>query len=301
MQRRTLHILASTLAAVTVVGSTLVACSNDDNTTPAPAAVVSDGAGDAYCLEPIPSDERQKLQNYMVENSDELKATGQNGDGTQNVCLLEPDGQGGYEQHYYSPGDGLSDYPLYALLWGRSNTLMAYTLVEDSNGSFDFGDYLLLHLLLDIDDDGRAYRPYVRDGNGQWHRGHTAASNYHVSRVRFGKSAAIDFKTAKGQFPPAGYTKSTLAKPQPDSRIRRGGFGIPGATPGTQQRTTGATQPVTTSAKAATTAARPATTVAKPATTAAKSTATTNQLPKTVRNPPAPIKAPCVPTKTRKC
>jgi hypothetical protein len=187
------------------------------------------------------SQDRQQLEEYVRQQGDTTKTVDSNPDGTQDVCVLEREADGSYEEHYYRQEDHFGDYLMYSMLLGNSNTLMTYGLIS---GDLSASDYVMLKLLTGVGDDGRAYHPYTRGGDGSYVRQKTVINNVNVTHVHYGSSAPLDLKTAKKQKPPAGYEAKPTLKPNTNPGIKRGGLGVPGATNGyTPKPTTSSTKP----------------------------------------------------------
>jgi|GEM_PF-4343753 len=211
------------VAFAILTGGLLTACgdSNSNQSAPQPQA-----SSDATCFQTPSAEDKAKLQEYARENGDTTQNAGTNADGTESICVLESDGRGGYEEHYYNSHDGFADYAMYAMLFGHSNALMTYGVIS---GDLSVADAMMLSLLTNIGDDGRAYHPYTY-GNGGWSRqgnNRTYINNYNVTKVQYGSRPPTALKD-KPTTPP-GYGKKTLAPADP-KKVQRGGLGNPGAT-----------------------------------------------------------------------
>jgi hypothetical protein len=237
-------------------------------------------AGDTNCFEQINGEQRKQLDEYVRQNGSATQTVGVNEDGTQDVCVLEPDGQGGYEEHFYKKEDNFTDYLLYATLTNNARSLAIAGYVT---GDLSSAEAIALSTLTSVSDDGSAYHPYHRNDNGSWLRQKTVIKNVKVTHIHYGSQPSKDFKVAKSEKPPAGYGKSVL-KTVSSPSIQRGGFGVPGGGPAqnTQQKLPANSGP---------TAARP--TVVK--TPDIKPTAQTPKVPTPTQAPRKPT--PYVPTK----
>jgi hypothetical protein len=170
-----------------MAGILAVSCTDNHPTTQS-APPVDDGTGKASCMEKVPPDVSVQLTNYIRDNGDSVNQVISNGDGTQDICILEQT-KGGYEQHYYRKDDGglsTQDWMTYMFLTGNARGATTLGLIS---GELDFGEYMTLRLLTDIDDRGDVRRPYDvadrgrYDPHATWTRKQVMRAAHSASRV----------------------------------------------------------------------------------------------------------------------
>lgn len=195
-------IAAAMITAVPMLG--VVACGNDNKTT------VSDTAGGTSCFTQMDSNQKAQLTSYANKDGNQVKVNSNNPDGTQDVCILEPDGGGGYNERYYKEKDGFADYFLYSTLFGHSNALMTYGLLS---GDLDVGDAMALSLLMGVNNKGGLYQPYQRTSAGWGYQ--PTVRNVTVTNVYYGSNGPRQsLGSAK---PPSGYGTSKLPTKAPEA------------------------------------------------------------------------------------
>jgi hypothetical protein len=211
----------------------VVACGDDQPTAQSAPVPVDDGTGKASCMEKVPPEMGAQLTSYIHDNGDTVNQVISNSDGTQDICILEQQPKGGFEQHYYRKDDGglsTQDWMTYMFLTGNARGATTLGLVS---GELDFGEYMALRLLTDIDDRGDVRHPYDTpdrsrfDPRASWNRKQVIVQNVHITQIQYGKNKPEDFAVAHTKKPPVGYEKTpTIAKPTgSNTQIRRGGFG----------------------------------------------------------------------------
>lgn len=185
--KRSLPLVAALVAAM----MSLAACGTDSG-TPQSNDIQPVGEfnadSQATCFTQLDDKQRAELQQYVSQHSDQIDSTTTNTDGTQNICVLEDDGNGGYNQHYYKQEDksNFNDYLLYSMMLGRSNALMTYGLLS---GDLDVGDAMLLSLLTGVNNQGQMFRPYSYDNdNRNWNR-RPAPMSGQLRNVTYGAKA----------------------------------------------------------------------------------------------------------------
>jgi hypothetical protein len=156
------------------------------------------------CFTALDDTQKAQLTQYVAEHKDDVTSTTANADGTQDICVLESDGSGGYNQHYYKEEDNFNDYLLYSMMFGRSNTLLAYGLISDD---LDVSQYLALSLLTGVNNNGQMYHPYTHNGSN-WGRNTSWVNNgsSYVKNVRFGsKPDTVPYAPPSKMAYPIGY------------------------------------------------------------------------------------------------
>jgi len=161
---------------------------------------------DQQCFSSMTMDQKAQLQQYVASQGSSVSSISNNTDGTQNVCVLEANGSGSMQAHYYNQNDQFGDYLLYAMLTGQGHTLATYGLLT---GQLDVGQALALSLLTGMGSDGSLYHPYTY-GNGGWSRQRTVINNVHVTYVDYGHQRPVNYSTAYRSGPPRGYSYSRL-------------------------------------------------------------------------------------------
>lgn len=151
--------------------------------------------------------QKAQLTQYAAQQGSSVNSTTNNADGTQDICVLQPDGKGGYNEQYYKRSDHFSDYLLYSMLLGRSNTLLTYGVLA---GDLDVGQAMALSLLTGVNRSGQMYHPYSNVG-GTWERHPSVVSNTTVRNVYYGaRSKPVPYSKAWLEVP-----KDFVAKPIP--------------------------------------------------------------------------------------
>jgi hypothetical protein len=163
----------------------------------APAA----DASESTCFTALNAQQKAELTQYANEHKDEVSSSAANSDGTQDICVLESNSAGGYDQHYYKKEDNFNDYLLYSLMFGRSNALLAYGLITND---LDVSQYMALSLLTGVNRYGQTYHPYTHNGNN-WGRSTSWSDTSRVDNVRYGSSSPVLYSQAKTMPYPAGY------------------------------------------------------------------------------------------------
>jgi hypothetical protein len=159
------------------------------------------------CFTQLDPSQKAQLTQYAAEHKEDVTSTTTNSDGTQDICVLESDGAGGYNQHYYKKEDNFNDYLLYSLMFGRSNTLLAYGLISDD---LDVSQVLALSLLTGVNNNGQMYHPYTQQGSN-WGRSTSWVNNASVNNIRYGSAAAVPYSQAKTMPYPPGYKPVPLS------------------------------------------------------------------------------------------
>lgn len=172
------------------------------------AALVLQGCGGkakeeskVTCFTEMTADQKAQLVEY-TKQSPVSETSRENG--TQDVCVMEPDNR----EHHYKSNDTFSDYLLYSMLLGRSNSLLIYGLIS---GDLDAGDYLMLSMLTGVHNDGSMYRPYSRLDDGRWERRETRLDR-RVEYVQYGQRSPDRFRPGARPKPPSGYKSAPIRK-----------------------------------------------------------------------------------------
>lgn len=162
---------------------------------------------DTQCFTQLSPDQKAQLTQYASQNGSSVTNTSNNTDGTQNICVLEPNGQGGYNERFYNRDSHFGDYLLYGMLFGRSShALTTYGVVS---GDISVLDAIMLNSLMDVNSGGQLYRPYTHSGNS-WQPRKTVVNNTTINHVYYGSKDAGTFKQATQAAPPAGFTRNTV-------------------------------------------------------------------------------------------
>ena len=186
-RKKFLLVVAACIAAVML----LVGCGANSGAPQANnAQPVADFNADSQstCFTQLNDEQRAQLQQYAAQHGDQSAPAGNNADGTQTICVLEDDGQGGYNQHYYKQEEqsNFSDYFWYSMLLGHSNTLMAYGLMS---GDLDVGDAIALSLLAGVNNQGQMFRPYSYDSETKYWGRRPAPIGGNLRSITFGAKA----------------------------------------------------------------------------------------------------------------
>ena len=193
------------IGLVLAVATAMAGCGSGDTSGSGTTSVSE--TEDVTCFTSLNAEQRKQLAQYSAEHQDEVKSSTTNSDGTQDICVLESDGNGGYSQHYYKQDDKFDDYFLYSMMFGRSNTLLAYGLISDD---LDVSQYLALSLLTGVNSNGQMYHPYTQNGSN-WGRNSSWVNNASVNNVRYGSADAVPYSQAKTMPYPAGYKPVPLS------------------------------------------------------------------------------------------
>lgn len=213
--------LLSLLAVVGVF--VLAACGSSSK--PQPVSAYSND--DLRCFEQVTIEERHVLEDAFDTYS---RTIGVNYDGTEDICLFEPDGRGGHFVHYYNRSDGYRDYAFYAWAMRRSDRMMEY---RDRTDRLSAEDAMLLRMSRSVDRYGHEYNPWSSNPDGTWSR-RPQVINYNVTNIQYGSKPTQPLTEAMTKPAPSGYAKTDL---KPESVVQRGGLGVPG---GNNGRPTGA-------------------------------------------------------------
>jgi hypothetical protein len=187
-------------AVLTVSVSACGSSSSNDNAGP---------TSQDTCFQQMTPDQVTQMSNYANQTGATINSISSSGQGTQDVCVMTPDGNGGYAQHYYTQNDGFSNYFLYAMMFRNVHPLVGYGLLS---GSLSPSDAIMLSLLTGIDSGGGLYHPYTRTNAG-WAAQASPITNVHVTNVYYGNRNAGSYATAYSQPPPSGYARSSMTKP----------------------------------------------------------------------------------------
>ncbi|MDB5186530.1 MAG: hypothetical protein JWM07_2 [Candidatus Saccharibacteria bacterium] len=201
------------MAWIAVLLASLVALTGCGGTASAPnppPAEQFEATSQSTCFEQMEPEQEQKLREYAEQNRDRFQES-TNSAGDQSVCVLESDGNGGYNQRYYQKEDEskFDDYLLYSLLLGNSNTLLTYGALS---GDLDFGQVMALSLLTGVNSRGQVYHPYTKPPeSSKWSRTPSDVRGQ-VKTYAYGRSAApLTFDNSKMLQVPPGF----VAKPIP--------------------------------------------------------------------------------------
>jgi hypothetical protein len=253
------------LAALSVAALLLIpvaACSEGSTGTSNAAPVAIGDAeeeDDLLCSLQLTPEQTAELQQYVDQAPDR---TAQD---VESVCVLDEQGA----VSYYDEDDNFADYWLYAMLFRRAaNGILTLGVVS---GDLDLAEYMLLSVLVGIDDDpdgnghGKPYRLFAQ-ANGQWQRqpNDTLALDrpQSVRTIRYGNAAPEPFAAAVASTS-AGYNRFTVPSP-PDSGHS------------TSHRSTTPSRAATPT-PSRTTASAPRTTASAPRTTASSSRSTASR------------------------
>lgn len=148
-----------------------------------PAAVPVRESDDVVCFMPLSQAHYQQLTPLVVPQP-----------GTsQNVCLLEQEPDGEFEQQYYQESDGFADFWYYALLARTARTAtFTYGVIADPTDL----EYITLMYLTPVDKYGHAFTSYELDKKtGKWSSRKTDKP-ITIKQVKLGKAPAVKPNTA---------------------------------------------------------------------------------------------------------
>ena len=176
------------------------------NTPITPVAAATD---DATCFTSLAPEHRQQLAQYVVPQS----GTG------QNVCVLEQEADGEYEQQYYNEGDNFPDFWYYVLL-SRTAAMPAFKagIIAEPTPV----EYLTLMYMTPVDKYGAAYSVYELDKRtGKW-SARKAEKPMKLKQVRYGASAPVQLNMGKTPPPaPNGYARQVPQASQGSASVGR--------------------------------------------------------------------------------
>ena len=182
--------------------SLLTGCGSNNTTGTAGGTFQDDSK--STCFQELDQGQKQDLQKYAADKGDTINQT-TNSDGTQDICVLERQPDGSYNEHYYNRNDHFGDYLLYSMMFGRSNALLAYGAF---NGDLSASDVLVLSMLSGVNSQGVMYHPYS-NSSGQWLRSPSVVNN--VTNVYYGNSTPTKYSSSLT--PPVGYAAKAMPSP----------------------------------------------------------------------------------------
>lgn len=176
------------------------------NTPIVPVAAATD---DATCFTPLTPEHRQQLTEY---------AAPQPGTG-QNVCVLEREADGEYEQQHYAEGDNFPDFWHYALLSRTARTSVFTTGIIAEPTPVE---YLTLMYMTPVDKYGAAYSAYELDKRtGKWSARKTEKP-MKLKQIRYGAAAPVQLNMGKTPPPaPSGYARQVPQASQGSASVGR--------------------------------------------------------------------------------
>lgn len=176
------------------------------STVPMPSPTPQVPQDENLCFQQVNPEQEQQLTG-LISDAGEVAQP-------QSVCVIEPDGNGGYVQAHYIASDNFAKYLLYALLLQNSrNALFTYGVIS---GEISLLDYLTLSLMMGVDKYGSLFQPFTKSGrDGSWSRIKSDVGA-RVSAVRYGSTAPKLQTAATSPAPPAG--KSYTPQPLPASK-----------------------------------------------------------------------------------
>ncbi|HEU5122275.1 MAG TPA: hypothetical protein VFT59_05525, partial [Candidatus Saccharimonadales bacterium] len=118
--------------------------------------------GDTTCFLPLNAEQQQKMQEYAAQ-----PGVADQANTVDSVCVMEPEADGTYVEHYYQEKDNFPLFLAFALLTKHSGSVMTYGLLA---GQITPAEYVLLSTLVCIRNDGRMYHPYTKLSDGSWVR-----------------------------------------------------------------------------------------------------------------------------------
>lgn len=184
---------AIVLLGIMSVAFGLAACSSPASAATAPT-----------CFTQLSQQQEQQIQQYTAQQGGQLTSQTANSNGTQDICVLQPNGNGGYDQHYYNQQDGLANYWMYALMFGHSQSLADYGLIT---GQLSPLDYIMLTSLSGVNRNGGFYHPYGYS-SGRWQRESQPVIINHVTVVQYGSRPPVSYSKASSVKPPRGYART---------------------------------------------------------------------------------------------
>lgn len=191
--------IAALAIAVVVLG--VSACGDDGTASTRTQTVAAES--DVTCFQEPTAEELADLADDIVEGEQADPAEGEVPD---SVCVFDETTS---DLHYYAEPADNSNFWLYVLMYQRYRQVAAYGYIM-SDGSDD-GLALAMLYLMAFDDDGRAYHPYVKSGNG-FARQKQYVGNVRARNVYFGTSqSAKPFDQARSK-PAAGYRNNPLPR-----------------------------------------------------------------------------------------
>jgi hypothetical protein len=155
--------------------------------------VPADPDSQQTCFTEMTPEQKAQINQYVNGNGGEVQTDTANADGTNDVCVIDTNGN----EHYYAQDDHFSDYLLYSMMLRRSNALLGYGLIT---GDLDPAQYLMLSLLTGVNNTGAMYHPYSYTDRG-WARTPTYV-NRSVTNVYYGNSSTpVKYTEAKSKAP----------------------------------------------------------------------------------------------------
>lgn len=169
-------------------------------------------ANSTTCFTQLADQDRASMNEYIAGNGDEVQSVTSNGDGTNSVCVLEDDGNGGYREHYYDRDDNFNDYLLYSMMLGHSNALTTYGLIS---GDLSFSEAMALQMLAGVNSGG-IYRPYNYTDRG-WGYQPQRMQNTRITNVYYGSDPKPVSYSDSISKPRPGYSIKPLPSTKPDA------------------------------------------------------------------------------------
>src|SRR5262249_12506150 len=131
------------------------------------------------CYSQLSGPQIAALQQYLAQHPGTATTT----KGSK-VCVLQPNGSGGYIAHYFGPTDGFPNYALYAAMNGATTNVATYGKIQ---GKMTPVEQIGLRDLRVVGSDGAISQPYTTKG-GTFVRTNTALKTVKVTSARFGQS-----------------------------------------------------------------------------------------------------------------
>lgn len=166
------------------------------------------------CFKQVTDAQRAELQTYVAAHPGATTTTK-----GKDVCVLTPNGHGGYTAQYYGPNDGFQWYPLYVVM---SNSAQHDAHYGQLKGQLTTAERVTFANLTEVYPDGSVTQPYTLK-SGAYERTNTVVKPIKVNAVRYGTSSEEESPAKAFTNPSKGYSVSTLPNSSNEEGTEEGG------------------------------------------------------------------------------
>lgn len=196
--------LAVATAAALTLGT--AACSASGGQSSAPQGQT--------CFKQVTDAQRAELQTYVAAHPGVTTTTK-----GKDVCVLTPNGHGGYTAQYYGPNDGFAWYPLYIAM---NNSVQHDAHYGQVKGQLTTVERVTFANLTEVYPDGSVAQPYTLK-NGAYERTDTVVKPIKVNAVRYGTTSSEESPAKAFSNPSKGYSVSTMPNSTNEEGTEEGG------------------------------------------------------------------------------
>lgn len=166
------------------------------------------------CYKQVTDAQRAELQTYVAAHPGSTTTTK-----GKDVCVLTPNGKGGYTAQYYGPNDGFQWYPLYIAM---NNSALHDAHYGQIKGQLSTAERVTLDNLTEVYPDGSVAQPYTIK-NGAYERTDTVVKPIKVNAVRYGTTSDEESPAKAFSNPSKGYSASTMPNSTNEEDTEEGG------------------------------------------------------------------------------